>query len=610
MKKTSANHTFHIPVMGTGFSIDTPAKVAQYGISSVISIVDDMLVEKMREAWCRQCNIPFDPIGEDEDDCRARRITKYLDLIGSVVKARFDGLKHSILEKGEEVEKYIEMLPDFSEIKQRFTELVRNNTVREDLLNWLNKYLFPGSIDVNIMTKLDNKTYRDDQPLPVEHNDAHAALRGFALSTLQSSLVLSAGMNPRLYSYIARFEDFYPDDQGYLKKKIVIKVSDYRSARIQGQFLAKKGLWVSEYRIESGLNCGGHAFATDGFLMGPILEEFKNNREMLVTSAHEALTEALQNQGRPFPQQPMELKITAQGGVGTAEEHQFLLDHYGLDSIGWATPFLLVPEVTNVDTHTREQLRSAKEDDVHLSHSSPLGVSFYALKGSSKEVERHSLVIKGRPGSSCPKEYLEFNTEFTERPICVSSRQYQNLKITELEQMKLSPEDYQRQYDRIIEKSCLCAGLGAGALVSHSMDTRLQGGDGALVCPGPNIAYFSEFVSLRTMVDHIYGRTNIIGRSDRPHMFVKELKLYVKYLKDQLGESVKPLDAKQRAFFEKFRNNLCEGMEYYRDLFTKTEKRWAGICRDLQEELSAFQEEVHRLVPARVEFARAQSQAD
>jgi len=30
-------HSFHIPVMGTGFTIDTPLKVARYGISSVIS---------------------------------------------------------------------------------------------------------------------------------------------------------------------------------------------------------------------------------------------------------------------------------------------------------------------------------------------------------------------------------------------------------------------------------------------------------------------------------------------------------------------------------------------------------------------------------------------
>jgi hypothetical protein len=41
-------HTFHIPVMGTSFTVDTPLKVARYGISSVVSLVDDVLVEQMR----------------------------------------------------------------------------------------------------------------------------------------------------------------------------------------------------------------------------------------------------------------------------------------------------------------------------------------------------------------------------------------------------------------------------------------------------------------------------------------------------------------------------------------------------------------------------------
>ena len=40
-------HHFHIPVMGIAFTIDSPIKVAKYGISSVISIVEDKLIEMM-----------------------------------------------------------------------------------------------------------------------------------------------------------------------------------------------------------------------------------------------------------------------------------------------------------------------------------------------------------------------------------------------------------------------------------------------------------------------------------------------------------------------------------------------------------------------------------
>ena len=56
------SHTFHIPVLGLGYSIDTPLKVARYGISSVVSIVDDLLIERMREFHLQQNNQPYIPI--------------------------------------------------------------------------------------------------------------------------------------------------------------------------------------------------------------------------------------------------------------------------------------------------------------------------------------------------------------------------------------------------------------------------------------------------------------------------------------------------------------------------------------------------------------------
>jgi hypothetical protein len=56
---------------------------------------------------------------------------------------------------------------------------------------------------------------------------------------------------------------FFQISEDKLNKKIILKVSDFRSAMIQ-ELLART--LVSEYRIESGLNCGGHAFATEGHL--------------------------------------------------------------------------------------------------------------------------------------------------------------------------------------------------------------------------------------------------------------------------------------------------------------------------------------------------------
>src|SRR5690606_1689650 len=103
-----------------------------------------------------------------------------------------------------------------------------------------------------IMTKVDRENYEKGKMLPKEFNDAHASLRGFAMSKLNSSLVLSAGLNPSLVSYMTTFDDFFPNAKGEIKKKIILKVSDYRSAIIQAKFFAKRGLWISEFRIESG----------------------------------------------------------------------------------------------------------------------------------------------------------------------------------------------------------------------------------------------------------------------------------------------------------------------------------------------------------------------
>lgn len=587
-------HSFHIPVMGIGFTVDTPAKVAQYGISSAISLVDDILVEKMREFYCKKFNIPFQEISEKIEDFRAKRITAYLNLIDEIVKKRFDELKASIHQKGGEFEKYMEMLPDFSELKQRFNHFIQNNNLK-DLQHWLHQHLPKGSIDVNIMTKLDRETYRGDEKLPTEFNDAHAALRGYANSDLESSVVLSAGMNPRLYSYMENFDDFYPNEKGEIKKKIILKVSDYRSALIQGKFLAKKGIWVSEYRIESGLNCGGHAFATDGYLMGPILEEFKANKQSLIDTTHEILVAALEAKGKPVPAQPLKMLITAQGGVGTSAEHEFLMDHYDVDSVGWGTPFLLAPEVTNVDDHTLELLADAKEDDLYLSGISPLGVPFNNLRGNTKDIEKQGYIDKNRPGSSCPKKYVEINKDFGERAICTASRQYQFLKLRELKQLHKEGDDkYQEEFNKIVERACICVGLGTAALLKNKLDYRKEG-PGVAVCPGPNMAYYSRKVTLKEMVSHIYGKSNIIERTDRPHMFIKELSLYVDYLRNKVGEMARPLTEKNEKYIDTFHQNLNEGIEYYRDLFNKKAEEFQHRKANLLQSLDRLKEELNEV---------------
>ncbi|RLD38106.1 MAG: hypothetical protein DRI74_04885 [Bacteroidetes bacterium] len=590
----SKTHSFHIPVMGIAFTIDTPLKVSQFGIDSVISLVDDILLEKLRKMYSEKFKLPYEEITDKIEDFRAKRITSYLNLINELAEKKFEEVKNATNEKAQELKKYFNLLPDNSTLKQEFQKLTAKHFNLEEIRSWIKNNLSMGSIDVNIMTKIDKDNYFKGEKLPTEYNDAHAALRGFANSDLHSSIVLSAGMNPRLYGYMENFEDFYPNEKGEIKKKIILKVSDYRSALIQGRLFAKKGLWVSEYRIESGLNCGGHAFATEGHLLGPVLEEFKENKEKLYRLANEVLAQGLAAKNRIIPKEKMKFIITAQGGVGTAEEHQFLIDHYQISSVGWGTPFLLVPEVVTIDKPSLDQLIKAKEEDLYLSGISPLGVPFNSLRGNTKDVEKLALAAAGNPGSVCPKKFVALNKEFTEKSICTASRQYQRLRLKELNEEALPEKEYQKKYNSIIEKSCICVGLGTSALLVNNMGTKVEG-TGVSVCPGPNMAYFSKKINLKNMVDHIYGKTNIISQNNRPNMFIKELKIYIDFLKKKIeNTTVSATDREKKSLFN-FVENLKEGINYYDNLFTELKGKFEDTKNNIFSELEASKKDLNLL---------------
>lgn len=566
---SSSNHSFHIPVMGLAYTINTPVKVAPYGISSVVSIVEDNLLERMREYYYNQLNEMYIPIPTIDLDHRAKRITDYLNLMNRLVQDKVENMKQKAFEKGQEIVKYFEMLPEESKMKKLYNTMldVKDAYQKEELQQKLRSLIMPGSIDVNIMTKVDRDCYNKEGDVIANGSDALTAIRGYATSNLtNSAVILSAGMNPRLYNYLENFDQFRIMNNGEFEKKIVIKVSDFRSALIQGKYLAKKGLWVSEFRVESSLNCGGHAFATDGILLGPILEEFKTKKTEIANELFALYTKALQEKQIDIPTQIPAIKYTVQGGIGTATEDAFLRNYYQMDGTGWGTPFLLVPEVTIVDDATLNKLCTATSEDIILSKNSPLGVRFNYLKGNSGEAEKHERIENELPGSFCTERFLQNNTEFTEQPICTASTKYQKLKLEQLANAGLSAQEFEQQKNLVLNKECLCLGLSNAA--SHCGITQpiVKSAKGVTICPGPNIAYFNKVVSLQTMVDHIYGRTNIIEDNKRPNMFVKEIELYANYYEELVNDSLTKDDAKQQKQLAVFYKNLLQGINYYREL--------------------------------------------
>jgi hypothetical protein len=566
-------HKFHIPVMGTGHSIDTPIRVAPFGISSVISLVDDLLLERIRKHYCEVYDLPYVKIPRKESDGRAKRTTAYLNMVDEIVKRKFEKIRNEPFFADNDKKRYFEMLPNESSLKKTYQKLIKlgKSSDGETLEDELNQKMQPGSIDVNIMVKLDRVNYDGQTPLSDEFSDAKAALRGYANSCLKSCIVFSAGINQSLFSYMTKFKDFYRDEIGEIKKKITLKVSDYRSALIQGKFLARKGLEIYEFRVESGLNCGGHAFPSNGELLPYLLKEFKEKRHQLKESFLPSIEKFYQSMDKTYPESAKKEEpiLTVQGGIGTYGEAKRLLKDFGAERTGWATPFLLVPEATCIDQPTLDQLVKAKEDDLYLSGASPLGIPFNNLKNSGSDKWTQEQAAKGNPGSACPKGFLVSNTEFSELPICTASKTYQSQK---LEQIKGEASNDHEIVDKVLEKACICDHLGNGALIALGLAKETLAPQS--ICPGPNLAWFDRIYSLQEMVSHIYGCSESLVPAQRPHMYQKEIAMYFEWLSDKI----------------KHCNGEKNSLKMIRDTFTNLRK---GIlfCKEIADSSTAYPDE-------------------
>jgi len=556
-------HSFHIPVMGTGFSIDTPIRVGHLGIDSVISIVDDLLVERIRKQYCAEFGLEFHSISRNAEDGRARRIAAYLDTVQEIVTRKFEDIRSASLAYSAEKQRYFELMEDSHPLKALYLRYIslRDESERTRLEAELTAAMRPGSIDVNIMSKVDRLDPAN------ELSDAVAALKGFVMSKVEAAVVLSAGFNPRLYSALASFQDLYRDESGKLKKRIILKVSDYRSALIQGKFLAKKGLEVSEFRVESGLNCGGHAFYSDGKLLPSILKEFREQRDQLKSELQPMIESFYATMGWAYNADGSDTaEITVQGGIGTDGERQRILEEYGIARTGWGSPFLVVPEATNVDKATLDMLIEAEEKDLYLSQASPLGVPFNNLRHSGSQQWHNRRAEAGKPGSPCPKGFLKSNTEFTSDAICTASTEYMTMKLQQIETSDEPESVKSRQRANVLVKECLCDNLGNASLINLGIIKESQGPQA--ICPGPNLAWFKGPYSLNRMIDHIYGRGESLVPAERPHMFAKEIAMNIDYLETLIANR-NPEDKKQAQYLENVIRNLQEGIERCKELTSR-----------------------------------------
>src|SRR5690606_1817075 len=142
-----------------------------------------------------------------------------LNMMDEFVNEQFEKLEAEDFEDGREINRYFDLLPETSPLKQEYVEMLHEKdcTLKHRMQLRLKEKMQKGATDVNIMAKVDKLNF--DKNGTEINSDALEALKGFALSNLSSSVVLSAGMNQRLYAYIENFKDFYPDAAGNIKKR-------------------------------------------------------------------------------------------------------------------------------------------------------------------------------------------------------------------------------------------------------------------------------------------------------------------------------------------------------------------------------------------------------
>lgn len=482
-------HKIHIPVMGVCYTVDTPIRVAHLGLTSVISLVDDGLLEEYRMSYGERLGID---VGSPQTT-RIGRIRSYLDFMADEVARKFEWICGMRLARcvGDggvpcsgatcvdltEKDRYFLMLPADSPLRAEYERVCgMRGLSRVSAEMELTQKMEVGEIQANIMVNLNHEEAALD------------AVRGFAASKVCGSLVLSAGVNLGVFEEIAKHECFYrkggasssgatfANGTGFAvdtapQKKIILKVSDIRSAMIQSRYLAKKGLEVYEYRIESGVNCGGHAFCESKKLLPEVIREFVERKQELFETARGMIAKFAEGNTTANVVPPTEpARITAQGGLCTAQEIEDVLT-LGADGVGVGTPFLLVLQATSCDAETRALLAAATRADVQLTHASPLGVPFMNLvtstaaeacrrktdaffrsrsesaaspMGTSPAKTAETLapeilepalanVIETAPGYPCRQHYLARTLPGFDHPVCMASREYVLHRLAEID---------------------------------------------------------------------------------------------------------------------------------------------------------------------------------
>ena len=110
--------SFHIPVMGIGHSVDTPIRVAPFGISSVISLVDDLLLEQLRHYYSRGNGLPWTAIPREAKDGRAKKNHRLSGPGPAPGDRRMEAIRREPFFRNNDKDAYFQLLPEESPLRR------------------------------------------------------------------------------------------------------------------------------------------------------------------------------------------------------------------------------------------------------------------------------------------------------------------------------------------------------------------------------------------------------------------------------------------------------------------------------------------------------------
>lgn len=131
--------------------------------------------------------------------------------------------------------------------------------------------------------------------------------------------------------------------------------------------------------------------------------------------------------------------------------------------------------------------------------------------------------------------------------------------------MKISTDEKEKLQKKVVVKNCICDHLGNGALIALGIADEQNAPQS--ICPGPNIEWFNKFYTLKEMVDHIYGRGPSLVSSKRPHMFAKEIEMYMDDFEKKVLSSSHT--KKEIITMLEYKKNLEKGLDYCLEIAKK-----------------------------------------